>query len=414
MCKQEPIQKKEFLIEDQVVDVTDFSKRHPGGGIIRFMIGTEATDSFNAFHTRSKRARNMLKMLPSRKATTQDLEKFQVDNSSALLKDFEAFRQQLKEEGYYEPSYTHIAYRIFELIAMHLVGGYILLQNWETSSFLSLIGLIILGIGQGRCGWFMHEGGHGSLTGNLDIDWNIQRFFYGFGCGMSARWWRIQHNKHHATPQKMKHDADLDTLPLVAFCKEMAEKARNPMAKFMVGFQHLLWFPVTCLLVATGWTMFLHPRCIVRKKEWLEAFWIGCRYATVAYLNQFYLGWGMGTLCYFFYVWVGATYIFTNFAVSHTHLPTVAKDAHVNWVTYASHHTMNVSHTPFVNWWMAYLNFQIEHHLFPSMPQYRFPQIAPRVKALLEKHGYPYLYTSYMQAMKITFSNLESVGHIVG
>lgn len=40
---------------------------------------------------------------------------------------------------------------------------------------------------------------------------------YGLGCGMSGAWWRNQHNKHHATPQKMKHDVDLDTLPLVAF-----------------------------------------------------------------------------------------------------------------------------------------------------------------------------------------------------
>ena len=34
---------------------------------------------------------------------------------------------------------------------------------------------------------------------------------YGVGCGMSAAWWRNQHNKHHATPQKLKHDVDLDT-----------------------------------------------------------------------------------------------------------------------------------------------------------------------------------------------------------
>lgn len=414
MCKQEIIEKKEFLINDQVVDVTNFSKRHPGGGIIRFMIGSEATDSYNAFHTRSSRAQNMLNLLPSRKATEQDLKKFRVDKSEAMLKDFEAFRQQLKEEGYYNPSYTHIAYRIAELVAMHYVGGYMLLHYWESNPLLSFLGLLILGIGQGRCGWFMHEGGHGSLTGNLNIDWNIQRFFYGFGCGMSARWWRIQHNKHHATPQKLKHDADLDTLPLIAFCKETAQKASNGLAKFMVQYQALLWFPMTCLLVATGWTTFLHPRCIIRKQEWLEAFWIGCRYATVGYLSHNYLGWGMGILCYFFYVWVGSTYIFTNFAVSHTHLPVVQKDEHVNWVTYASKHTMNVSHNAFVNWWMAYLNFQIEHHLFPSMPQYRFPQIAPRVKKLLEKHGYPYLYTSYMQAMKITFSNLDSVAHIIG
>ena len=68
----------------------------------------------------------------------------------------------------------------------------------------------------------MHEAGHTSLTGWIWLDFHLQRFLYGFGCGMSGRWWRIQHNKHHATPQKLKHDPDLNTMPLVrpfsSFC----------------------------------------------------------------------------------------------------------------------------------------------------------------------------------------------------
>ena len=84
--------------------------------------------------------------------------------------------------------------------------------------FLSRVaGIASLGLGQGRCGWFMHEGGHGSLTGNLLADVSLQVVFYGTGCGMSAAFWRNQHNKHHATPQKVDHDVDLDTLPLVMY-----------------------------------------------------------------------------------------------------------------------------------------------------------------------------------------------------
>ncbi|GAB4583937.1 fatty acid desaturase family protein [Nocardia sp. IFM 10818] len=36
------------------------------------------------------------------------------------------------------------------------------------------------------------------------------------------------------------------------------------------------------------------------------------------------------------------------------------------------------------------LSHQIEHHLFPDMPANRYPEIAPEVKALCEKHGLPY------------------------
>ncbi|GAB0106575.1 acyl-CoA desaturase [Nocardia sp. JMUB6875] len=36
------------------------------------------------------------------------------------------------------------------------------------------------------------------------------------------------------------------------------------------------------------------------------------------------------------------------------------------------------------------LSHQIEHHLFPDLPANRYPEIAPVVKALCEKHGLPY------------------------
>lgn len=84
----------------------------------------------------------------------------------------------------------------------------------------------------------------------------------------------------------------------------------------------------------------------------------------------------------------------------------------VDWVRYAAVYTMNVSPGPFnfISWWMSYLNFQIEHHLFPSMPQYRHPIISPRVKALFEKHGLTYDQRSYVESLFVTFQNLDKVG----
>jgi fatty acid desaturase len=36
------------------------------------------------------------------------------------------------------------------------------------------------------------------------------------------------------------------------------------------------------------------------------------------------------------------------------------------------------------------LSFQIEHHLFPDIPSCRYPEIAPRVRAVCERYGLPY------------------------
>lgn len=60
-------------------------------------------------------------------------------------------------------------------------------------------------------------------TGNIKIDRALQIVLYGVGCGMSGSWWRNQHNKHHAMPQKIGHDVDLNTLPLVAFTEKVSD-----------------------------------------------------------------------------------------------------------------------------------------------------------------------------------------------
>lgn len=39
----------------------------------------------------------------------------------------------------------------------------------------------------------------------------------GVGLGISSTWWARGHNRHHAMPQRLHHDVDLDTLPLLAF-----------------------------------------------------------------------------------------------------------------------------------------------------------------------------------------------------
>ncbi len=38
----------------------------------------------------------------------------------------------------------------------------------------------------------------------------------------------------------------------------------------------------------------------------------------------------------------------------------------------------------------GHLSFQIEHHLFPDLPSNRYAEMAPRVRAVCERHGLPY------------------------
>jgi fatty acid desaturase len=301
-----------------------------------------------------------------------------------------------------------------EIVLMHVVGIYLLFHG--TSLAQQAAGITIFGVASGRCGWLMHEGGHYSLTGHIPTDRGLQIVLYGVGCGMSGSWWRNQHNKHHSMPQKIGHDVDLNTLPLVAFTSKVVKKIGVNL-KSWIALQAYLFPLITTFLVATGWQFYLHPRHIVRTKNIYEGASLITRLALWTYFITGTFGLKNSALIYFCYNWVASNYIFINFAVSHTHLDTVDKeDTQVDWVRYAAYHTMNVSPGPlkFVDWWMSYLNYQIEHHLFPSMPQFRHPIVSNRIRELFKKHDIRYDQRDYLTSMYVTFKNLSEVGVEVG
>jgi fatty acid desaturase 2 (delta-6 desaturase) len=399
-------EKKEVLIDGRLYDVSEM--KHPGGTIIDFYAGKgiDASQAFMNFHVRSKKAKKFLDSLPSRPADQKVVKANLLPGQSELLADFDQLTRDLEAEGFFKPNVTHIVYRLAEVLALYLVGGYLALNGQI------IIGIVLMAISQGRCGWLMHEGGHYSLTGNINIDKRIQEVVYGLGCGMSGGWWRSQHNKHHSMPQKLGHDVDLNTLPLVAFTEKVVKRIGISM-KVWIRLQAFMFPMITTLLVALGWQLYLHPRHIVRKKLGVEAAMLALRYILwhVFFTTRF--GLLQSAAMYLAFVWMGANYIFINFAVSHTHLDVVPKDdTQVDWVRYAAIYTMNVSPGPFkfVSWWMSYLNFQIEHHLYPSMPQFRHPIISPRVRALFEKHGLKYDQRGYIESIYVTFANLHKVG----
>jgi fatty acid desaturase 2 (delta-6 desaturase) len=314
-----PADKLEVIIDGRKYDVSNM--KHPGGSVIKFYTnnGIDATQAFNNFHLRSKKAKKYLDGLSSVPVDDKLIKSLSLPGQDALVKEFEEFTAQLRREGFFEPSLPHTLYRLTEIVVMHAVGFWLLFNGYTVPA------IIILGVVSGRCGWLMHEGGHNSLTGMIPVDRTLQIVLYGMGCGMSGSWWRNQHNKHHSMPQKLGHDVDLNTLPLVAFTTGVCKRLGS-VGKLWIRMQAALFPVITTLLVALGWQFFLHPRHVLRTKNWAEAVSMGLRYVLWSIFITPMFGGRMSFLLYLAYTWVGANYIFLNFALSHTHLPVVPKD----------------------------------------------------------------------------------------
>jgi linoleoyl-CoA desaturase len=51
----------------------------------------------------------------------------------------------------------------------------------------------------------------------------------------------------------------------------------------------------------------------------------------------------------------------------------------------------NISGPTWLHVLTGHLSHQVEHHCFPDLPSRRYPEIAPQVRAVLDRYGLPYL-----------------------
>jgi len=414
-------------IEGVTYDITNF--KHPGGNIIHYAKNSpDATEIFREFHYRSTKASKLLRSLPVCQDSEVNESLELTERQQEMTNDFREMRQNLVDQGCFEPDYIHVYFRLLE------IAFYFGLGTWMASYniYASILSFIMF---KTRCGWVQHECGHLSFTGIRRIDRAIQTFTMGFGGGVSSSVWNSMHQKHHATPQKVKHDIDLDTTPLVAFFDRAFEDNTNGKisARFMnrwwMRLQAWTFLPVVNgILVHLFWTYYLHPKkvfnrlCSVKTREVyvetaFEAICMGGSHLSLPLI--FYSGGvsGGGLLwCYFLLMitnfW-NFIYLFGHFSLSHTFTGVIPEDKHLLWFEYALDHTVNIStKSQLISWIMGYLNFQIEHHLFPSMPQYKNAIAAPYVRAFCKKwsQDLKYIEHTYKEAWWLMLSNLNQVG----
>jgi len=385
---------KEIHIDGWTYNITDFVKKHPGGKVITYYQGMDATDVFHALHARSQKAPKWLETLPRRKIDKQSLD----DASDPLIADFRKLREELIKEGRFEPIWSVQIVRMLEALFLYFMVFYLIRQGYW------LVGSVVYGFYIGRNGLLMHDMGHRAFTGDVKKDYWWQWFIFALCLSGSSTFWCNQHNKHHAATQEIKHDTDLDTLPAVAFNYVTAKQGHPSVMKW----QWLTFIPSQSLLFFL-WK-FTHTRYAIRTKNYPELI-----AHFIHHVIEIYLMWDQGIGAMMTYVgvgWaIGGIYLATIFSLNHTHKPVVAAFTRRDWVRRAAYYTTNLTHSFLVSWFVGYLNYQIEHHLFPSIPHPQLPYISSRVQRLFEKHSIPYDMQDFPTAFKLTINNLYIVGN---
>ncbi|WP_395246097.1 fatty acid desaturase family protein [Agromyces sp. MMS24-K17] len=286
-----------------------------------------------------------------------------------------------------------------------VVTGFILLGD----SWFQLLMAGALGILLTQTAFLAHEAAHRQILTTGPANDRLARVLIGI-VGMSYSWWDSKHSRHHANPNRVGKDPDIE-VDTISFLDEDAARARG-IRRLITRKQGWLFFP---LLTLEG--LNLHHLSLRHlfgrgpvKGRWIELGLIAARMVVLLVPIFWFLPLGMAFAFLGVQLAVFGVYMGASFAPNHKGMPVVAHDARLDFFSKQVRTSRNIRG----GWWatilMGGLNYQIEHHLFPSMARPHLAATREIVRDFCRSHGVPYTETSLWRSYAIVIDYLNRVG----
>ncbi|MCK8476335.1 fatty acid desaturase family protein [Microbacterium aurugineum] len=290
-----------------------------------------------------------------------------------------------------------------------LITGFILLGD----SWFQLLIAAGLGIVLTQIAFLGHEAAHRQILTTGPANFKLARIVIA-SIGMSYSWWDSKHTKHHGNPNQVGKDPDIE-VDTISFLEEDAAKAKG-LIKLITRKQGWLFFP---LLTLEGLNLhFLGLKYLLTTKNvkgrWTELSIIALRFALILVPVFMMLPLGMAFAFMGVQFAVFGVYMGAAFAPNHKGMPIVDPAARLDFFTKQVRTSRNISGGWWTTWLMGGLNYQVEHHLFPSMPRPHLAKAREIVRDYCAANDVPYTETSLGRSYLIVIEYLHRVGLAAG
>ena len=284
-----------------------------------------------------------------------------------------------KQPGYY----------VFNVaVRLTLLGTSIALLFIINTLWLQLLNAAFLAFAFTQIGYIGHDAGHRQIFSGAQRN-DVIGLAVNFLLGISRTWWVDTHNEHHADPNDLNRDPHT-ALPIFAFSEEQAHSKEGFLGR-IVGYQSFYFFPILLLegvgIRAAG-AQFLLAKDV--KGKWWEAGLMVLHFTIYFGLLFYVLSWWHALLFFTVHQSMMGLYMGSVFAPNHKGMPTFSREDNIDFFRRQVMTSRNVVGNPIADFWYGGLNYQIEHHLFPSLPRNKLKEARPIVRAFCEERSVPY------------------------
>jgi fatty acid desaturase len=277
------------------------------------------------------------------------------------------------------------------------------------SSWWQLAAAAAAAVLSAQAGFIGHDAGHQQIARSRRVNRWVGLVHGNLLTGMSYEWWTGKHNKHHAHPNDVARDPDVGP-GVIVWTAAQATARQRPMTRWLTRHQAWLFFP---LLLLEGVNLNVSSVRHVRANHSpaAEKVLLALHYAGyLAFVLAVMPPWQAVA---FIAVHQGlfGLYLGSAFAPNHKGMPMPPPGVSWGHLRQQVLTSRNVTGSPVTDWVLGGLNYQIEHHLFPSMPRPNLRAAQPVVRRHCESLGLPYIEQSALRSYQRSLLHLSEVGN---
>lgn len=327
--------------------------------------------------------------------------------------EFTPLLRQIKEQGLLgRRTGWYTASIAVNAVALVLVAAGVLAlgDTWRTLLLAPLLALFFT-----RTAFFGHDAGHSQISSSRRTNRLLGYLHGNFAVGMSSAWWNDKHNRHHANPNHLDKDPDVG-VGVMVWTQAQAEK-REGLGRWLTRNQARLFFP---LLLLEGIALKVSSfQMVLSRSGWENQRRQRITEASLLVVHHLLY---FGLLLTAMSVGKAVVFAFIHHALFGLHLGSVFAPNHKGMEILDSNSerwghlrrqvltSRNVRGGLVTDWMMGGLNYQVEHHLFPSMSRPHLRLAQPQVRRYCEERGVLYTETSLLDSYRQALTHMHEVG----
>lgn len=316
---------------------------------------------------------------------------------------FAELRQRVKRAGLLDMQPLYYALKISLTVAAWAAGW--VAFAWLGHSWWQLLVAVYLAECAVQLAFIFHDTSHKEITHSKKLTEFIGYTIGNLMLGVSFGWWVRHHGRHHANPNHLELDPDI-TRKIAIFTPKHADR-RQGWKRWVVKHQANIYFPFTTLdtlrmrVASVGAIKHREVRHPVLESILLVVHGI-------VFFGAMFWVMPVGEAFAFIVIYhaLAGLHLGMSFAPNHKGMPTVEGDSG-SWIERQVLTSRNVKPGPVTDFMYGGLNYQIEHHLFPTMPRNNFKRARSIVRDFLIEHRIGYKETSIRESMRDIVAHLE-------